>query len=232
MRIGDEQVKVYLFVATLGYSRRLYVRPFRNERQESWFAGVVGAFHHFGGITEEVDNDRGLVARHDRVICWAAAGCFGVRTLFIAAPWMYALIKAVGAVYLVFVGGQLLWNSWRNKGQFRSRLTEGLPRLSPFHLGLLTTLANPRSAVSVASIFATAMPSQPSIPLSFSVMMLMVAMSACWYTFVACLFAVPYLANGYQRFRRWIDRAAGACLVFFGAKTRCRAEKGSFLHAA
>ena len=67
--IGDENVKVYLFVATLGYSRRLYVRPFRNERQESWFAGVEGAFRHFGGVTEEVllDNDRGLVARHDRL---------------------------------------------------------------------------------------------------------------------------------------------------------------------
>lgn len=66
--IGGETVKVYLFVATLGYSRRLYVRPFRNERQESWFAGVEGAFRHFGGVTEEVllDNDRGLVARHDR----------------------------------------------------------------------------------------------------------------------------------------------------------------------
>jgi transposase len=66
--IGDENVKVYLFVATLGYSRRLYVRAFRNERQESWFSGIEGAFHHFGGITEEVllDNDRGLVARHDR----------------------------------------------------------------------------------------------------------------------------------------------------------------------
>jgi transposase len=66
--IGDESVKVYLFVATLGYSRRLYVRAFRNERQESWFAGVEGAFRHFGGITEEVllDNDRGLVVRHDR----------------------------------------------------------------------------------------------------------------------------------------------------------------------
>ena len=151
-------------------------------------------------------------------ICWAAAGCFGVRTLFIAAPWMYALIKAVGAAYLVFMGGQLLWNSWRNKGHFRSRLTEGLPRLSPFHLGLLTTLANPRSAVSVASIFATAMPSQPSLSLSFSVMVLMVAMSACWYTFVAYLFAVPYLVNCYQRFRCWIDRVASACLVFFGAK--------------
>ena len=52
--IGDEKVKVYLFVATLGYSRRLYVRAFRNERQESWFAGVERAFRHFGEVTEEV----------------------------------------------------------------------------------------------------------------------------------------------------------------------------------
>jgi transposase len=39
----------------------------RNERQEGWFAGVEGAFRHFGGVTKEVllDNDRGLVARHD-----------------------------------------------------------------------------------------------------------------------------------------------------------------------
>jgi len=66
--IGGESVEVYLFVATLGYSRRLYVRAFRNERQESWFAGLEGAFRHFGGVPEEVlfDNDRGLVVRHDR----------------------------------------------------------------------------------------------------------------------------------------------------------------------
>jgi transposase len=66
--IGGESIKAYLFVATLGYSRRVYVRAFRNERQESWFAGLEGAFRHFGGVTEEVlfDNDRGLVVRHDR----------------------------------------------------------------------------------------------------------------------------------------------------------------------
>ena len=32
--IGDENVKVYLFVATLGYSRRLYVRPFATSVRE------------------------------------------------------------------------------------------------------------------------------------------------------------------------------------------------------
>lgn len=151
-------------------------------------------------------------------VCWAAAGCFGVRTLFIAAPWLYLTIKAIGALYLIFIGGQLVWSSWRAKGNFNLQLAERRPKVSPFQLGLLTTLANPRSAVSVASIFATAMPSHPSLMLSVSVMMVMVAISVSWYALIACLFAAPTLADGYRRFRRSIDRVAGACLVLFGAK--------------
>ena len=65
--IAGVATKVFLFVATLGYSRRLHVRAFRDERQESWFEGLESTFQHFGGVTAEVlfDNDRGLVARHD-----------------------------------------------------------------------------------------------------------------------------------------------------------------------
>jgi transposase len=67
VEIGGARIKVYLFVATLGYSRRIHVRAFRNERQESWFEGLESAFRAFGGVTEEVlfDNARALVARHD-----------------------------------------------------------------------------------------------------------------------------------------------------------------------
>ena len=151
-------------------------------------------------------------------LCWAAAGSFGVRALFLAAPWLYWLIKAIGAAYLVFIGGQLLWTSLGRRGDLNVRLPERQPKISPFQLGLLTTLANPRSAVSVASIFATAMPSHPSLMLSVSVVTVMVAISVSWYAVIACLFATPALANGYLRFRRWIDRVAGACLVLFGAR--------------
>jgi transposase len=38
--IGERKVKAFLFVATLGYSRRLHVRAFRHERQESWLDGL------------------------------------------------------------------------------------------------------------------------------------------------------------------------------------------------
>jgi transposase len=65
--IGGEAVRVYLFVATLGYSRRPYVRAFRHERQSAWLDGIEAAFRHFGGVPEEVllDNARALVTRHD-----------------------------------------------------------------------------------------------------------------------------------------------------------------------
>src|SRR5215212_6120702 len=67
VRIGEESVRAYLFVATLGYSRRVYVRAFRHERQAAWFAGIEGAFRHFGGRPAELllDNARALVERHD-----------------------------------------------------------------------------------------------------------------------------------------------------------------------
>jgi transposase len=65
--IAGDQVKAFVFVATLGYSRRVHVRAFRSEKQEHWFAGLESAFRSFGGVPETVlmDNPRALVVRHD-----------------------------------------------------------------------------------------------------------------------------------------------------------------------
>lgn len=67
VEIGGIKIKAFVFVATLGHSRRCHVRAFRHERQESWFSGLESAFTTFGGVPEEVlmDNPRALVDRHD-----------------------------------------------------------------------------------------------------------------------------------------------------------------------
>jgi transposase len=69
VEIGGSRVKAFVFVATLGHSRRLHVQAFRHERQESWFTGLESAFFAFGGVPEEVlmDNPRALVVQHDAV---------------------------------------------------------------------------------------------------------------------------------------------------------------------
>jgi transposase len=65
--IAGERVRVHVFVATLGYSRRLHIRPSLRERQTDWFEGMEGAFLRFGGVPAEVlfDNPKALVEHHD-----------------------------------------------------------------------------------------------------------------------------------------------------------------------
>src|SRR6202035_4716596 len=67
VEIGGVAVKVFFFVATLGYSRRVHVRAYGHERQDSWFDGLESAFRTFGGVPQEVllDNAKALILHHD-----------------------------------------------------------------------------------------------------------------------------------------------------------------------
>jgi transposase len=67
VNIGGRKVKVFVFVAVLGYSRRIYVRAGLSERQDDWHEGIAGAFAHFGGVprTLLIDNPKAMVLRHD-----------------------------------------------------------------------------------------------------------------------------------------------------------------------
>jgi transposase len=65
--VGGREMRVYFFVAVLGYSRRIYVRAFLRERHDDWREGLAGAFLHFGGVTQTVlvDNARALILGRD-----------------------------------------------------------------------------------------------------------------------------------------------------------------------
>jgi threonine/homoserine/homoserine lactone efflux protein len=151
-------------------------------------------------------------------VIWSAAGCFGVQVLFQVAPWMYMTLKLLGAAYLISMGARLLWQSGQADETNRPDVAQAGAKAPAFHLGLLTTIANPRSAISVASIFATTVPSHPSLGLSLAVMATMIAISLGWYFLVACLFTMRWLSHAYQQARRWIDRLTGACFILFGAR--------------
>lgn len=66
--IAGQRVRIFLLVAVLSYSRRLFVKPFLNERGADWREGIAAAFLHFGGVPGTVlgDNARPLVRARDR----------------------------------------------------------------------------------------------------------------------------------------------------------------------
>jgi transposase len=66
--VGGVAVRVYLFVAVLGYSRRLFTRASLSQRQDDWREGLAGAFRCFGGVPQTLllDNAGALVVGRDR----------------------------------------------------------------------------------------------------------------------------------------------------------------------
>src|SRR5262245_52608925 len=68
VQIAGTWVRVFLLVAVLSYSRRLFVKAFLNERQDDWREGIAAAFTHFGGVPRTLlgDNARALVVGRDR----------------------------------------------------------------------------------------------------------------------------------------------------------------------
>ncbi len=151
-------------------------------------------------------------------VIWGVTGCFGVQALFIAAPWMYLTLKLLGALYLILLGIKLILGSLRGTGRELVQVEQVRSKNSAFWLGVATTIANPRSAISVASIFATTMPAHPSTTLSLAIVVMMVAVSVGWYSIVVCLFTLRRLVAGYQRSRHWIERFTGVSFIVFGAK--------------
>jgi threonine/homoserine/homoserine lactone efflux protein len=148
---------------------------------------------------------------------WGWAGFFGVQVVFVAAPWAYAALKLLGGAYLVYLGVRLL-GAPRGLADAPVAGRGAVTPLSIFRMALITNLANPKSALFVASVFATALPPDVSLTQGAEAVALMVSISVCWYALVVCVFTTRPVARAYAGFRHWLDRLAGAIFVVFGAR--------------
>lgn len=148
---------------------------------------------------------------------WGLSGFFGVHAMFVFAPWLYEVLTLVGAAYLVVMGVRIIRGSFA-PGAARAVAAGPLAgRGAAFRLGLFTCLSNPKSALFVGSLFAALMPQGGALADGLAAVAEMVAISLAWYAVVVALLTTRRAAAWFARMARWIDRAAGAVFVGFGA---------------
>jgi threonine/homoserine/homoserine lactone efflux protein len=145
---------------------------------------------------------------------WGLAGFFGVHALFAVAPALYAGLRLIGALYLVYVGLRIL------RGSFRPRAedTGGNEAGGAFRVGLMTSLSNPKSAMLVGSLFTAVMPPDAPVSVGLATVAEMVAISVGWYATVACVLSAQPVAALFRRTAAWVDRGAGVVFVGFGGR--------------
>jgi threonine/homoserine/homoserine lactone efflux protein len=152
-------------------------------------------------------------------LCWGLAGWLGINILFQAAPFAYLALKIIGGLYLVWLGGKILWD-FKGKKQSADLAAPRVevPLGTAYRMGLATNLANPKSALFVASLFAATMPAGTPFFYGIAAIALMLCISTLYYTVLIALITHPAVAAAYLRAKKKIDLAVGLVFVGFGTK--------------
>ena len=165
-------------------------------------------------------------AGHRRAACFAAAGVtvvaliwsllavLGVNAVFAAHPTLRLALQFAGGLYLCYIAVRL----WKSGAILASSYSQPLGALAAFRVGFLTNIMNPKSALFFGSVFATALPSQPSTVLLCLVIALVFTNALCWHLFLALAFSYPRVQVAYSRHRSRVSRIAGALFVVSGLR--------------
>ena len=165
-------------------------------------------------------------AGHRRAACFAAAGVtvvallwsllavLGVNAIFAAHPSLRLALQFAGGLYLCYVAVRL----FKSDAGVGSSYAQPLGDLAAFRVGFLTNIMNPKSALFFGSVFATALPSQPSTVLLCLVIALVFANALCWHLFLALAFSHQRVQATYARHRSRLSRVAGALVGAFGLR--------------
>lgn len=148
---------------------------------------------------------------------------FGLGTLLAKATTVFNILRVVGALYLAYIGIQIVVASMRRTDPPSAKYA-ALPakNRSLFLQGLLVQLTNPKALLFVSALLPQFLDSQRSAPPQLAILVLttvlvdFVVLSA--YAFLA--------ARGVESFRQsllasWLERVLGATLVFFGFRLLC-----------
>ncbi|WP_431096045.1 LysE family translocator [Polaromonas aquatica] len=156
------------------------------------------------------------------VFAVSAAAMAGLGTLLHTSAWLFAVLKTVGAVYLVYLG----WRQWTSKtSMFDTPLSDGTPAgTSPgksnaalFRQGLLVALTNPKSILFFTALFPQFL--HPEAPMLPQFLALTSAFAAC---VLVSHFAYVLLAKhthrwfGTPRRTRLFNRLCGGAFGLLG----------------
>jgi threonine/homoserine/homoserine lactone efflux protein len=149
---------------------------------------------------------------------FASIAVAGLTALLMQLAWLDILLRVAGGAYLLWLGIKI----WRGAADPIEIDTDPAAHpgsfWSAFVRALLVQLANPKTAVFYASMFAAMLPASAPLWVLVALPPLLFCTEFVWYAIVAFAFSSSGPRSVYLRTKQWIDRAAGAVVGALGLK--------------
>ena len=155
-------------------------------------------------------------------VVWSAAALLGLNLLFQAQPVLFIVMKAGGAMFLLWIAYQI----FRHASE-PLKIENGGERLgNPFLKGFLTQIANPKVAVFFGSIYYAVMPADEPLWMRLIMIAIFTFNEVWWYSAVSLFFGSGPIRLFYLRSKVWIDRVTGLFLGGLGLRLLWTARAG------
>lgn len=137
----------------------------------------------------------------------------GIGILITKSPYLYVVIKDVGAIYLFYLGLTLLLSS------FKCSDAVDVPQAAPISSskavaqGFLTSVLNPRAALFYISLFSQFIKTSTPLSIKLAYAAINWSVTLGWFLMLAFLLTGKFLLNRMKRFQILVDRTIGGVLM-------------------
>ncbi len=166
------------------------------------------------GMAATLGNETGI-------LLWGLAAAFGLSALLVASQLAYDVMRVAGAVVLVVMGAQALWQA-RKGGPATGLEAEGTAvpgRRAPYLAGLGTCLANPKAAVFAMSFLPQFVAPGQNVPVTLATLAVVwVLVDLAWYALLIWTVAKAKAVLGRPAVRRRLEQISGVVLIGLGVR--------------
>ena len=145
----------------------------------------------------------------------------GLAAVISQSVLMFAVIKYLGAAYLIYIG----WKTFSSSSKVGVTINrpDDLPdnsmsRFSAVKMGFLCNLLNPKAPIFFLSLFTQII--SPETPLWLQVVYgaIISVVHIIWFSIVAVFLSQPVFMKKFSRYKDGLEKAVGTILMGFGLK--------------
>ena len=154
------------------------------------------------------------------ILCWALASVLGISALVAASETAFLVLRAVGAIVLVWLGVQALRGAGKAAG-------EGVPRIArrPYVQGLMTSGANPKLAVFFIALLPQFVPDGGSVlPWTLAMATMLIAVDLVYFTLLAWLVSRAKRAVVGSKLARRVEQLTGGVMIALGLRVALESQ--------
>ncbi|NUP01824.1 MAG: LysE family translocator [Nonomuraea sp.] len=162
------------------------------------------------GLAATLGNETGI-------LLWGLAAAFGLSALLVASQVAYDVMRVTGAVVLVVMGAQALWQARKGSPPVVEEAAPG--RRGVYLSGLGTCLANPKAAVFAMSFLPQFVRPGQNVPLTLALLAVVwVLVDLLWYALLIWTVAKAKDFLGRPAVKRRLEQISGVVLIGLGMR--------------